>query len=132
MPIQESIPNPLEMWEIEKLQDIDKYKAISESLSGGRDVYIFDIKNPKGYPKLPKGVEFLKGPVYFNFDTALIWGAKLMTTNSELSMDELVAQTLKGERLPTLLNKGRNERFEVPSSTESERVSLLDVYGIKK
>lgn len=132
MPIQESIPNPLEMWEIEQLKEIDEFKAISESLSGNRDTYIFDINNPKGYPKRPKGVEFLKGPVYFNFDNALIWGAKLITTNSELSMDELVSQTLKGERLPTLLNKGRNERFEVPASTESESVSLLDVYGIKK
>ena len=131
MPIQESIPNPLEMWEIETLQEIDEFKAISESLSGNRDTYIFDINNPKGYPRRPKGVEFLKGPVYFNFDNALIWGAKLIATNSELSMDELVSQTLKGERLPTLLNKGRNERFEVPPSTESGAVSLLNVYGIK-
>lgn len=130
MPNPESIPNPLQLWEIKSAIDKHEGRSLSMSVSGNRPEFVFNVNDPYGYPNSPKGNEIIFGPINFSVDEALVWGAKLIATNEQSAMDELVDQTISGERRPTLLNNDKDLATTLPDSSESVAIPFLDKYGI--
>jgi hypothetical protein len=131
MPIEASIPQPLQMWEIDSINHKLKRQTLSATISKDRPDYAFDISNPCCYPSSPKGQEIIIGPVSFLSDEALIWGEKLTDDSDIRSQNENADMTIEGLRIPTLLNKGKDEPYNLPHSENSMIASLLPKYGIK-
>lgn len=131
-PEKESIPNPLDEWTSKFIKSHMDSVNLSARLSANRtELYDFDINDLKKYPHSPKDLELVKGPVYFLSDNAMVWGAKLIAETNKAGIENEILKTLTGERLPTLLNTGKDELFSLPESFNSIDASHLKTYGIK-
>lgn len=130
MPSPGTIPNPLQLWEINSFTYKKEIRSLSSSISGNRAEFVFNVNDSRGYPNCPKGEEIIIGPVNFLVDEALIWGAKLIATNEQFEIDELVNLTISGERRPTLLNNDKDLATTLPYSSESVALPFLETYGI--